>query len=346
MQGIARRFAVGACTLALLGGAAGAEAASAAAPQTGGTVVAAVAGKKIDLATVERWTVGFARLNREDDARAKAYVGCVRNAAASRSARCAGIVRAEQRETFAQLLSLYHVVAEGRRIGLKVSSRPQSLPSDFRDALRDSRLPAADRALWTSGVNIGTELDRRARAAVPPATDAEVEKSWRSERYPTSFLPRTLRAEVVELRTRADGDAALAAAQAGEPLAAIGGRLGSSKESLRGESQLFADDSERDPKSRPTLLRTLLRTAPGALFGPVAIGDRFYVGRYLGIATERRLVPLAEVRERVLEELDFEREMKASTAAEAALAKRWRKRTVCVRPFTSPTYCGRVVGRI
>lgn len=347
MQGTVRLGMALACAVALLAG--GAPVAAAAAPSAPDTPVARFDGITIDRATVDRWReFSFGGVDRDFEL----FPRCLRRA--SVSPECPRLLRSARRQALEFVVGLHQMLLTARRLGVAVPRNPR-LPEHFEVPRGVPGLDRADRRLARRGLYAWIALGRHWVKALPPITDAQLERAWRALREPAWFTQRQVRAEVLQLRTRADADAALAALRGGESFAALGARLAPSRPArFRGELQLFSADvpdpfAEAHGKrpERPTrVARAVLAATPGALVGPLAIGGDFYVLRVADVVSEHALIPLAQVRERLLREVEFERAQRVTTRSRRRVNRAWRARTTCVRGFAARSVCGRVVARL
>lgn len=348
MQEMVRRGVVGALAL-LAVGAAMSTTASAAQPAWPApeTPVARIGPQTISFGTLERLgrlspTVGGADIAKAAGADPRA---CLRRGAPGAAhPACSRVRRMTWGVGLAELIQLHRAKLEARRRGLDARPTPA-----MRDELQEmDRQHGVDRRLWRSGLAAALVLDRAVVATVEPPDDAALVRFWESRREPGWFTPRQVRVEVLQLRSRADADAALAAVAGGESFAAAGARLAvAGSAAFRGERQLFSGeriDDGADPRS--SLTAAVLAAAPGALIGPLRFGRSFYVARVVEVVTERARIPLAQVQDQVREEVTAIRAGRAIRADLARVTAHWRPRTTCLRAVAVTSLCGRVADRL
>jgi len=331
----------------LLGMQTGAGAASTGVPvPPPSTPVLAIGPVTVDFATVDRWGSAFATPSEQQRRLRLTYARCHRPVVEpTRRRGCERLLAGAWTGAAWTLVHGHTALLEADRLGVPVTAVP--LSSGLRRAIVTTRTTRADRRLWLRMAYAAKAVERAAVAALPPLTDGDLTRAWLRQTEPSWFTRRQVRAEVVQLRTRGDADAAFAAVAAGESFASVGARLSPPGRSVyRGEPQLFSDPYHDDPDLRGPLLAAVVGAAPGALLGPISADGVHYVARVTEVVTERARIPLAQVQARLRDDLTLRRETKAVASAWAAAERRWRGRTRCVRQFARVQPCGRVVASL
>lgn len=310
------------------------------------TPVLAIGPVTVDFATVDRWASAFATPSEQQRRLRLTYARCHRPVVEPAQRRGCERLLANARTGAAWTLVHGHTaLLEAGRLGVPV--KPVPLGSGVRRAIVTARTTRADRRLWLRMAYAAKAVERAAVAALPPLTDDDLTRAWRRQTEPSWFTERQVRAEVVQLRTRGDADAALAALAAGESFTSVAARLSPPGRSVyRGEPRLFSDPYHDDPDLRPPLLAAVVGAAPGALLGPIAADGAHYVARVTEVVAERARIPLPQVQARLRDDLTLRRETQAVSTAWEAAERRWRGRTRCVRQFARVQPCGRLVASL
>ncbi len=324
MKGTVGRLLAATVTTFALGGTAAAGAHAAQPLPAPSAVVAKVGDVKITRAAVERWAIARrgSLLSDPDEQ----WTGAISDA--------------ERRSTLAALLDLHTAVLEARRLGVRFADADREFSPKEMESVTVELLPRpatdADRALWVRAQLATYALLRHGIDTLPPLSDAQLTALWKRHRAAEWFTPRQVRAEVVELKTRAQARAALDALRAGESFASVGARLsGSSPVRFHGELQLFSSRPVGADDESP-LERALMKASPQALIGPVGADDSWYVARVVEVVAERTRIPLPQVRDRIEDEADsgkFEQVYRANVGdADPLLAASHDVRAAVRRP--------------
>lgn len=253
-------------------------------------------------------------------------------------------------------------IAEGKRlgIGLSVYIYVRAMPVEAERVGLVVPPARVTRAAWRFVRQLGLRpreaalmlragvaedlLYRRDLETLPPLSDGELLRLWRRQREPGFFTPRVRRAEVVELRTPADADAALTALRAGESFGSVAARLAApGAGAFRGDVQLYLADAG---DHLTAVERAIFAASLGVVRGPVETRRGHAVLRVVEIVSERARRPLAQVRE-LLDDLTFgDRQARAYDRRMDEMSVRWRARTTCIRRITVSELCGSVVNRL
>jgi len=316
-----------------------------------GTTVARIDGVTVDFATVERWARAMApNLTPPSGAGPiRSDSACLRRGAAgARRPACARVRRALWRQALDWLLGMHLSVLEARRVPLDPADgrRPSAEPWDIVTPPRGLR--GADRRLWLAGMEANQAWENAVRDSIR-VDEAALVRFWRRQTEPRWFAPRQVRAEVLQLPTRAAADAALAAVRGGESFESAGARLTAASPAVyRGGRHLFsaADLIADEPGGSDTLAGALLEAQPGALLGPLRFGRAFFVARVVEVVTERARIPLAQMQDEVRGEVTEMRVSRRIAAEGRRVLQRWHSRTTCRRAIAPRRLCGRLADRL
>jgi hypothetical protein len=200
-------------------------------------------------------------------------------------------------------------------------------------------LTPADRELFARGVWADAKLMRRARAKLPPPTDAQLRRLWKRQSAPPFTTPSHREAAIVALHGRAEWRAAERALRAGRSVAWIGAHYGPPAPSrLRGQRLRFAETDRLLTRNfeASNLLFSPSRRRSFTVAGP---GVVLLIQPY-GRVEPGRLKPFEQVRGPLVRRFEDDRWAEHDARFDDDLADFTRTRTVCRDSFVTSTLCG------